>query len=549
MPAIKIGKFKINSDVQTEVQTKTQNIIHKHFGIKGKPQIDKDTGLPVVIKKNFWSNFLPKSMQKYTKTIFSSDGTRKLNESVFHGNYRIKHTVWDENGKILQLETYDPFEDIKVLKSLNKHGLYDVEKWQKGILRYEEYNGTFGRKLEKGEFEPYQYLLHIDEPQKVRTHKFYSADDELEKSEYYSKYTDAEGKEKQYLRFIVKDKNMAEFNPDGTMKSHIEYSKKLDEYKSYRKNPYWETLTQTDENGAVIGKLQYNCGELWRKQRTIPTENGHIEEMSDYVSLKAHCTKVVNNDGSYVETTRYYQDRLGGKLTQIKTKTPDGKMIFQTLRGGVETEYQKFSKNGHLMFEKKFDPQTKETLEKYFSFGYEKGENEFTSFPHTILERVNVTRNINGKEETRYFDGRYQRINPDGTKYKYSSEEERAAEWYKQEKETNYNTGENKNSSGAERVYKTSAGANETREEFIVRIRDFLSARGRKILNEQDLNNLAKVMGVDNPQLLTKFGDKTNSKAKILYRQLCKKYHPDTNNGDPVKQNLFIIVQNLRTLK
>ena len=548
MPAIKIGKFRINSDVQKEVQTKTQNI-NKHFEIKGKTQIDKDTGLPVVIQKSFWNKLLPRFMQKYTKTKFSSDGARKLEESVYRGKTRLEHTVWDENNEIKYHETFNPKKNERIEERLSYDGIYDVKKYQNDVLRYETYKGVFGKKLEGGEFNPYQYLLHIDEPQKVRTHRFFSADGELEKIEHYSKYTDAEGKEKQYLRFVIKGKDMAELNPDGMIKSHIKYEKQLDEYKSYRKNPYWETFTQTDADGNVIGKLEYNCGELWRKQRTIPTENGYIEEMSDYVSLKAHCTKVVNKDGSYVETTRYYQERLGGKLTYIKTKTPDGKTILQTLRGGVETEYQKFSKNGHLMFEKKFDPQKKETIEKYFSFGYEKGEDEFTSFPHTILERVNVTKSVNGKEETRYFDGHYQRINPDGTKYKYSSEEERFAEWYKQEKETDYKTNYKKDSSKTERTHTTSAGAKETRDEFIIRIRDFLSARGKKVLNDQDIKNLAKIMGVNKPELLTKFGDKSNAEAKILYRKLCVKYHPDTNNGDPVKQNLFIIVQNLRTLK
>lgn len=520
-----------------------QNVQTKFFGIKSKSSITEDTPeFSYVITKSFWNKLLPKSMQKYTKTKLSTDKTRKIEESVFKGKTRIEHTLWNENNQITYHETYNPKTKIKQTKEATKNG-YNLKTYENGILKYEECDGTWGRKLKQGEFHPYQYLLHVDEPQKIRAHITYDAEGKRTGTEMYAKYKDENGIERQYLKYKATNMNMTEFNPDGTLKSHIKYTKKLDEYKSYEKNPYWETYTQTDANGKVIGKIEYNCGSLWRKQRTIPTENGYIKEMSDYIQLKAHCRKVVNNDGSFVETMKYYQERIGGKITDIRTRAKDGSETYRILHGNIETDFYQYDKNGNLIYERIYSLSKKETVERHFSFG-----NIVGGIKGPILEQVKVTKNINGKDETRYYNGKYQRINPDGTKYRYSSEQECAAEWYKQEKEADYKTNDNNNSSRTERTRTTTAGEKETRDEFIIRIRDFLSSRGKKILNERDLRNLAKVMGVEKPELLTKFGDKNNAEAKNLYRRLCIKYHPDTNNGNPVKQNLFIIVQNLRTI-
>jgi len=563
MASLKVGKFKFSVETQSKVEDKAQQFVHTHFGIKGKPILDKDTGLPTVVERGFWQRFLPKSKQISHKTVYSSSG-QVLKKSTYKGKKRISYMKYNDKCKVIESESiskngdrvYHKYDDegtllksevyinkfkTKTVKTRTKAGRYQIEKYVDGKLRYKECPGTFNWNE-----SPEKYLFNRpieDDKFGCWISKTFDESGNVEKAKYDVTYKDANGVEKSYTKFEKEGRNMTQFNRDGSVKSKITYSRKLDEWHTYEKNPYWEIWTQTDAIGEKIGEYAMNMGGTVYRERRVPIPNGYKKEYADYRRLKASGVEYHYNDGSIKDVMTYFRN---DSKTITKTAADKSKTVQILNRNNIETEFIEYDKYQHLLMHRKFDLSTKTKTETYYK------HSNISGLGFDEPYQIHVTKNINGREETRYFDGKKQRINKDGSYYQYSSEQERMAEWFKQDKRTSNsgNRGGRSRTSGGSKTHTSSAGANETRTDFINRMNNFLNKKGRKILNDSDLKKLANILGIEENKasLLQQIGDKNNREAKLLYRDLCVKFHPDRHGNTQESQLIFQIVQGLRSL-
>lgn len=591
-----LSEFAINAVKQTARKTADgiKRIVQHHSSASsvGEDVASFASKDKFIEKSPFWNRFLPKSMRKIKRVAYYPDSKVKKAEEVVQNNILLKRTKWDPAGKTSYIETFDPKTNKRVIREYSG-GTY--QEGGKEIAHEISYGGvvydkkgftelgeTYIEKYNSAEDIRWNAVSASAEDLHVKSRKIMYKDGTIVKDEFNPKYSP-------YMHnvYMSSDESLVKrvkFNPNTNTRTETRYG-------SYRR-VLEETVTK---DGVVIRHQKYN-GEAgdsimeFDPVKQIRVTKSKYLGWDQLINERGYLKQVVTEDlkAGTKTTRRYYGEFLDDKFAERVVK--DGKELRYSVHGRIGgREWREY--------ERVFDPKTGNTTEKTFfkqddlfpegeivsskkvvnkdgvlisnteytkrgtilnDYSYDPVTKTKTTKDYIQKNKMKYTKEQNGRSETRYYDDYGTRINPDGSKYKYATPEEEAKEWVKSRARTSGSEGARTggSSSRAEnnRQRTTSnrsagprpSGSIGNKEQFLNDMDKFLNG-SYKYLNDEEVNYLAKILDVENPDLLRHMTDKSNTEAKNLFRQLAIKYHPD-NNKAASSSVIFRIIQSLHTL-
>ena len=544
-------------------------------------------------KSPFWNRFLPKSMQKIKRVAYYPNSKVKKAEEIVQNNILLKRTKWDSAGKTSYLETFDPKTNKRVIREY-LGGTYN--EGGKEIAHEISYGGVIYNK--EGFTKTGETFIEKFDPREGVRWKAVSASAE-----------DLHVKSREVINkdgTIIKD----EFNPASSPYMHqLHYLSDNSLVKRIKINPNTNTRTETryGSYGRVLEDTTTKDGVVIRHQKDNGEAGDSIMEFDPVKQIRVTKSKYLGwdqliNERGYLKqvvtedlkagtttTRRYFGEFLDDKFAERVVK--DGKELRYSVHGRIGSrEWREY--------ERVFDPKTGNTTEKTFfkqNDFFPEGEivsskkvvnkdgvlisnteytkrgttlNEYRYDPKTKTKttkdysqknKMKYTKEQNGKAETRYYDDYGTRINPDGSKYKYATPEEEAQEWVKARAHNSGTEGsraggsssrtennQHRRTSNSRSAGPRPSGSIGDKKQFLNDMDKFLNG-SYKHLNDEEVNYLAKVLNVKNPDLLRHLADENNVESKNLFRELSRKYHPDINKSED-SVVIFRIIQSLHTL-
>mgnify|MGYP004512323225 FL=1 len=509
-------------------------------------------------KFRFFDFLLPKRMRRCSETQYFPNSRVKSLEKTTDGEGTLLRKVnYNQDGSLRRIETFNPESNLREILEHDSAG---------NLIESKMFGDTLHKKTIRNSKGEITYFEDYSSSSRVRTKRYYEGH-KLE-SEFY--LCDP-GEANRYATRIekIKDdgsKELIKKLEDGIEK--IEYDTAGNMTLKTVENSKGKTILDKI-NGKTITETTYTgpnkiLGGTKKFKKTIIVDakkgtttiikdkhgnDGGLTTLKETTVLNSKGEEILFKDVNSTTGNPYYE-----RITDPKTKTQTEKFYHNwTVKDGdydpsnflsktrikvdgVITREVEYNKNGKQIYRFKYDPKTKSSEKMVFR----------------DKNRVEVTRTANGKSETRYYDKNANRINPDGSKYNYKNVGDEAKEWYHSNKSKNSsqrtnsnektsNKSQSKNSRKVDGPRPEEYIGNE--KEFLNRISDYTS-NSVTDFNAKELKYLADILGVKNPNILTKLGDKDNVEAKKVYRELCKKFHPDRNHSENA-DIIFKILANL----
>ena len=509
-------------------------------------------------KFRFFDFLLPKRMRRCSETQYFPNSRVKSLEKTTDGEGTLLRKVnYNQDGSLRRIETFNPESNLREILEHDSAG---------NSIESKMFGDTLHKKTIRNSKGEITYFEDYSSSSRVRTKRYYEGH-KLE-SEFYlcdpreaNRYATRIEKikddgSKELIKKLEDGIEKIEYDTAGNMTlKTVENSKGKTILDKINGKTITET-TYTGPNKILGGTKKFKKTIIVDAKKGTTTiikdkhgNDGGLTTLKETTVLNSKGEEILFKDVNSTTGNPYYE-----RITDPKTKTQTEKFYHNwTVKDGdydpsnflsktrikvdgVITREVEYNKNGKQIYRFKYDPKTKSSEKMVFR----------------DKNRVEVTRTANGKSETRYYDKNANRINPDGSKYNYENVGDEAKEWYHSNKSKNSSQRTNSNEKASNKNQRKSSGKVDgpRPEEYIGNQKEFLNrisyytSNSVTDFNAKELKYLADILGVKNPNILTKLGDKDNVEAKKVYRELCKKFHPDRNHSENA-DIIFKILANL----